>query len=124
LAEGKEIFAFQIAQGWAEHIIGDIENALQSLPMEVKSVTDFSDAPYHKPEIRGVLATWHSLTVPMILERMMTRKGVDTEEIRRTTEAYREKALEMARRGQIFAMTICTLVARKTTASKHENSAL
>ena len=87
-------------------------------------MTDFSDAPYHNPEIRGFVATWHSLTVPMILERMMTRKGADTEEIKRTTDAYREKALEMARRGHIFQMTICTLVARKTSASKHEMSGL
>jgi hypothetical protein len=76
-------------------------------------VTDFSDAPFHNPEIREVVAKWHSLTSPMILERMLTRKGVDPEEVERATAAFRETSLEMARKGQIFQQTICTLVARR-----------
>jgi hypothetical protein len=124
LAEGKTIFAFQAEQNWAVHILGHVEDTLQSLPMEVVQVTDFSDAPFHRPEIRGLLATWHSLSVPMILELMMLRKGMDKEEIKRTMDAYRVKAQEMTKRGQIFQMTICTLVARRKSVSQHGKSIL
>lgn len=113
LAEGKTIFAFQAEQGWSLHLAGDVEDALEDLPVEDVRVTDFSDAPFLRPEIRPLLVTWHSLTTPVIMEMMMRRKGVGEEEIRNVTEAYREKALEMGRRGQVFQMTITTLVARK-----------
>jgi hypothetical protein len=109
LAEGKTIFAFQAEQNWAMHILGHVEDTLQSLPMEVVQVTDFSDAPFHRPEI---------------LELMMLRKGVDKEEIKRTTDAYRVKAQEMTKRGQIFQMTICTLVARRKSVSRRGKSIL
>jgi hypothetical protein len=113
LEVGRQIFAFQFEQGWAVHILGLVQHYLKNLPVDDVCFTDFADAPFHNPAIRPLLTIWHSLTVPIILEMMMLRKGVGEEDIKRTTEAYREKALEMGRRGQIFQMTICTLTARK-----------
>lgn len=113
LEYGKEIFAFQVSLGYSRNLIAIVESALQSLPMKVESITDHSEYPFSHPEINDVVATWHYLTSPMILERMLTRKGVDAEKIKKEVEAFRETSLEMARRGQIFQQTICTLAASK-----------
>lgn len=114
LAEGRLIFTFMFEQNWAVHLPGLVEHYLRRLATtDDVCVTDFTDAPFRRPEIRDLLTDWHALTVPTILHMMMRRKGVAPDEIASTIVEYRAKALEMGRRGQVFQMPICTLTARK-----------
>lgn len=81
--------------------------------MENIQVTDFSDAPYHRPEIRPLLVTWHALSVPVVLGMVMLRNGSNEQEVKKVTDAYRETTLEIGMGGKVFRMTIVTLVAQK-----------
>lgn len=112
-AEGEMLFAFQAEQKWSPHLAGDVEEALKDLPMEDVRVTDHTDAPHRRPEIRELLTEWHACTVPAKLGMALLRKGTSKEETKRITEAYREKAMKMGKSGVVFQMTITTLIARK-----------
>ena len=112
-AEGEMMFAFHHEQKYSHHMTGDVENALRSLPMEDPHVTDYTDVPHRKPSTRKLVADWHARSVPLVIKMAMLRKGVSKEETKKTTDAYREKVIEMARNGTVFQMTMMTLVSRK-----------
>jgi hypothetical protein len=114
-AEGEMMFAFHQEQKYSHHTTGYVEKAIRNLPMEDLCVTDYTDVPHRKPFIRGLVADWHARSVPLAIEMVMLRKGVNKEETKRTTDAYWKKVIEMARSGTIFQMTMTPVSRRKVT---------
>lgn len=107
------MFIFHGEQRYSYDTTGDVKKALQSLPMEDVHVTDHTGASHRRPEIRGMVAEWHSRVIPLFMEMMSLRKGQDKEQAAMTPDAYRKKVIEMGKRGTIFEVPITTLVARR-----------
>lgn len=107
------MYKFHGESGFSYDTTGNVAEALQSLPMENVQVTDHTGASHKRPEIRGLVAEWHSRVIPLFMEMMSIRQGQSKEEAAKTADDYRKKAIEMGKRGTIFEVPITTLVARK-----------
>jgi len=111
--EGEMMFAFHGEQKYSYDTTGDVEKALQSLPMEDVGVTDHTGASHRRSEIRSLVADWHARVIPLFMEMMLLRKGESKEQAMMTADGYRKKVIEMAKRGTIFEVPMTTLVARR-----------
>jgi hypothetical protein len=111
--EGEMMYKFHGEQGFSYDTTGNVADALQDLPMDKVKVTDHTGASRKKPEIRGLVAEWHSRVIPLFMEMMSIRQGQSKEEATVTANNYREKVIEMGKRGTIFEVPITTLVAQK-----------
>ncbi|CAD6439607.1 9abfd9f2-14c5-4750-8050-f80144710643 [Sclerotinia trifoliorum] len=100
-------------QGLSLDITGDVEKALQDLPVEEVHVTDHSDACFRRPEINDVVVEWQSRAESLIMEMLSSRNGLSKEQAKMVAYAYRKKILEKAKQGVIFRVTMATLVARR-----------
>lgn len=107
------MYKFHGDSGFSYDTTGNVAEALQSLPMEKVQVTDHTGASHKRPEIRDLVAEWHSRVIPLFMEMMSFRQGQSKEEAAKTADDYRKKAIEMGKRGIIFEVPITTLVARK-----------
>lgn len=114
--EGEMMYKFHGEQKFSYDTTGDVAKALESLPMENVKVTDHTGASHQRPEIRGLVAEWHSRVIPLFMEMMSIRQGQSKEEAAVTADNYRKKVIEMGKRGAIFEVPITTLVARKKSA--------
>ncbi|QSZ34861.1 hypothetical protein DSL72_007720 [Monilinia vaccinii-corymbosi] len=104
---------FLAEQGYSFHILGDVKNALQFLPVEDIHITDDTDAAYWRPEIRGMVTQWQARAMAFFLETILSQEGQSKEQAKMAADAYQEKAVALGKRGTIFKTLITTLVARK-----------
>lgn len=107
------MFKYWGDEGFSLDTTGDVEKALQGLPVEDVHVTDHTDACFRRPEINDVVVEWQSRAKPLIIEMLSSRNGFNEGEAKMAAYELRKKILEKGKRGVIFTAPMATLVARR-----------
>ncbi|TEY80584.1 hypothetical protein BOTCAL_0037g00400 [Botryotinia calthae] len=111
--EVDKMFKIWGDQGFSHDVAEDAEKALQNLPVEDVHVTDHTFAPIQIPEINNLVIEWLSRAKSLIIEMLSSRNGSSEEEAKMAANVYRNKAIEMGKRGAIWRTPMATVVARK-----------
>ncbi|KAM0144124.1 hypothetical protein ACHAO1_000403 [Botrytis cinerea] len=112
-AEIDKMFKNWGDQGFSYDVAEDVEKALQDLPVEDVHVTNHTFAPIERPEINSLVIEWQWRSKSLVIEMLSSRNGLSKEEAKMAASVYRNKAIEMGKRGTMWRSPIATLVARK-----------
>ncbi|EDN90779.1 hypothetical protein SS1G_00179 [Sclerotinia sclerotiorum 1980 UF-70] len=95
------MFKYWGDEGFSLDTTGDVEKALQGLPVEDVHVTDHTDACFRRPEINDVVVEWQSRAKPLIIEMLSSRNGFNEGEAKMAAYELRKKILEKGKRAAI-----------------------